>query len=172
MGALSREPLALPAELAAQGVSLRPETAEDHAFLEFLYCSVRWPELIQTDWSDEAKLHFLKDQYRLQVIHYTRYYAEAAFSIVEWQGQPAGRLYLHRSPEELRIVDISLLPDACGRGLGGALLHAVFAEARAAGQYVCIHVELFNPARRLYDRLGFLPVGEPDGPYQRMEWRP
>ena len=68
---------------------------------------------------------------------------------------PVGRLYVDRWPREVRIVDISLLPEHRGRGLGGALLAAVFAEADAAGKPVSIHVERFNPALRLYTRLGF-----------------
>jgi predicted GNAT family acetyltransferase len=68
-------------------------------------------------------------------------------------------------------MDIALLPDFRGAGLGTALLAGLFAEATAAGKTVTIHVEGFNPARRLYERLGFRQIGE-HGVYHLMEWTP
>jgi ribosomal protein S18 acetylase RimI-like enzyme len=74
-------------------------------------------------------------------------------------------------PGDLRIVDIALLPEFRAQGLGSGLIEAVFAAARVTGSKVSIHVENFNPARRLYERLGFIEVGE-HGVYRRMEWQP
>jgi len=62
------------------------------------------------------------------------------------------------------------LPDHRGAGIGGAILRSLLAEAAAAGKPVRIHVERLNPARRLYERLGFLPVAD-KGVYVMMEWR-
>jgi ribosomal protein S18 acetylase RimI-like enzyme len=80
--------------------------------------------------------------------------------IVAPGGEPAGRLYVARWEDEIRIVDIALLPDFRGRGLGTALLEDLMAEADAAGKPLSIHVEQNNPARSLYDRLGFEEAGE------------
>jgi len=159
---------ALPAELAARGFSLRRERPEDLPFLERLYISVRWVELAPLDWPEEAKLGFLSQQFSFQVQHYRTYYAAADFGILEHDGVPMGRLYLFRGSSDLRIVDISLLPEWRGAGIGTLLLRAVLAEARASGRTVSIHVEKFNPAQRLYRRLGFREIGE-DGPYWLME---
>ena len=71
---------------------------------------------------------------------------------------------------DIRIVDISPLPEHRGQGVGTALLERVFAEAGAKGWSVSIHVEHFNPARALYDRLGFRELSR-DGVYALMEWR-
>ncbi len=160
--------LTLPPELVARGVALRRERPEDLPFLERLYLSVRWQELAQTGWPEDVKLGFLRQQFSFQVKHYRTYYAEADFSIVECQGAPIGRLYLFRGESALRIVDISLLPEWRGGGLGTLLLQAVLAAAGASGRTVSIHVEKFNPAQRLYRRLGFHTIGE-DGPYWLME---
>ena len=70
-------------------------------------------------------------------------------------GEPAGRLYVHRGESEIRIVDIALLPEHRGDGVGSALLRDLLAEADADGKRVTIHVERLNPALRLYERLGF-----------------
>jgi ribosomal protein S18 acetylase RimI-like enzyme len=72
-------------------------------------------------------------------------------------------------PGDMRIVDIAFLPQWCNRGIGGALIAAVQAQARQRGDKVSIHVERENPARRLYQRLGFQPV-KPAGIYDLLEW--
>ena len=156
--------LALPPEVEAQGIALRGETDADLPFLERLYVSVRWEELAATTWPEPAKLVFLRDQLRLQRLHYATYYVETDYGIVAAHGTPIGRLYLDRGPTELRIVDIALVPEWRHRGIGTALLRAVCAEAAADGTIVSIHVEQFNPAQRLYRRLGFREVAT-DGPY-------
>jgi GNAT superfamily N-acetyltransferase len=161
----------VPPELRAAGYRLRPQREEDRDFLERLYCSVRDVEIAPLDWPEEAKRAFLADQFRLQTAHYQKHYWDAEFLILEQNGEPVGRLYVFRGPHDLRVVDISLLPQIRGGGVGGALLKAVQAEAKAAGKTASIHVEMFNPAQNLYRRLGFKEVHE-DGPYWLMEWQP
>ena len=85
-------------------------------------------------------------------------------------GQPAGRLYVARGSDEIRIVDIALLPESCNRGIGTTLLRGLQSEAAAAGKPLRIHVERFNPALRLYERLGFRQIDD-RGVYLFMEWR-
>ena len=160
----------LPEALAARGVSLLRETAEDYGFLANLYISVRWEELTPTGWPDAIKIEFLNSQFALQVKHYTTYYHDAVLSLVMVGEQPVGRLYLYRGAQDLRIVDVSLVPQWRGRGLGTALLAAVQDEARPNGQSVSIHVEQDNPARSLYGRMGFHDV-QLKGVYWLMEWR-
>jgi len=161
--------LALSDKLTAQGYALRGEVDSDRPFLECLYRSVRWDELAPTPWSDEQKRQFLTWQFSLQYQHYGVHYRDADFGILEQSGVPVGRLYLFRGATDTRIVDISLLPDHRGCGVGTALLEAVFIEA-AARRSVSIHVEHVNPARRLYDRMGFRELSR-DGVYALMEWR-
>jgi ribosomal protein S18 acetylase RimI-like enzyme len=86
-------------------------------------------------------------------------------------GEPAGRLYLYRQAEDWRIMDIALLPEFRNRGFGTALLDSLIAEADAAGVKVSIHVEVFNPARKLYQRLGFRQAAE-RGVYLLLERSP
>lgn len=167
----STQRFAPPDGLAKRGYALHPEREENRPFLENLYISVRWPELELTGWTEEAKLGFLRQQYFCQDKHYAEAYFDGEFLILEQRGEPVGRLYLHRSQREIRIVDISLMPKVRNQGLGTLLLQGVFAEAVDAGQIVSIHVEKFNPAQNLYRRLGFTEVSE-NGPYWLMEWTP
>lgn len=163
----------VPPELSARGMGLRRETEQDTEFLRRLYISVRWEELAGVDWTDEAKLAFLGDQFVFQSRHYKRHYSGAAWGIVTDAGTPVGRLYLHQGPADLRIIDISMLPSHRGLGIGSSLIRAVFEQGRAAGTAVSIHVEVFNlAARRLYDRLGFVPGDTGGGVHLRMDWVP
>lgn len=157
--------LALPA-----GVRLRPAGDADLPLLERVYASTRTEELAMTDWDDAKKAAFLAFQFQAQHHHYRTHYHDAEFLVIACGGQDVGRLYLHWRRAELRVVDIALLPEARGRGIGGALLEALMAAASAQGKAVSIHVERMNPAMRLYTRLGFRKAGE-HGVYDLMEWR-
>ncbi len=161
--------LVLSADLVGRGLSLRREVETDVDFLRRLYISLRWDELVNVEWPKDQKIAFLESQFDSQRIHYGKYYSQGDFAIIERHGEAIGRLYLFRSPSEIRIVDIGLLPEWRGQGLGTLLLNSVLAEGQAAGRKVSINVEVFNPARRLYDRLGFREV-EQSGPYWLMEW--
>lgn len=163
----------VPLELASRGVGLRPEAVDDEDFLRRLYISVRWEELAGVPWPNEAKGAFLGEQFGLQSSYYRKHYPGAAWGIIMSDVEPVGRLYLHQGREDLRIIDITLLPEHRGRGIGGGFIRAVFTQAMRAGTGVSIHVEVFNhKARRLYDRLGFVPGDEAAGVYQRMDWIP
>ena len=148
-------------------VSLRPVEPADEEFLLRVYASTREDELALTDWTDEQKAAFVRHQFDAQDSHYSQHYPTATFDVVLVDGEPVGRLYVDRWPKETRIVDIALLPECRGHGVGGELIERIQAE----GREVSIHVERFNPAQRLYARLGFVP--EDAGPvYALMRWTP
>jgi len=153
---------------ASGRISLRPIEDGDQEFLFRLYASTRAEELAVVAWTDAQKEAFLRQQFEAQRAYWTEHYAGATFDLVLVDGAPAGRLYVDRWPREVRIVDISLMPVHQGSGVGTRLLRRVFAEADAAGKPVSIHVESYNPAKRLYDRLGFAQVGD-HGVYRLME---
>lgn len=150
-------------------VELRPAEAGDEDFLRAVYGGTRADELAITPWTDEQKAAFVAMQFGAQSSYYAEVFPDAAHDVVVVDGEPAGRLYVDRSPEEIRVVDIALLPAFRGRGVGTVLLTGILGEAADSGRRVVIHVEHQNPARALYDRLGFVPV-EDTGVYQRMEW--
>jgi GNAT superfamily N-acetyltransferase len=150
-------------------LSLRPITPEDDSFLAGVYASTRAEELAVTGWNDEQKAEFCRRQFDAQAAHYRGNYPGASFQVIEHDGRPIGRLYVARWEKEIRIVDITLLPEFRGSGIGTKLLRDLQDEARAAGKSLTIHVERFNPAMRLYERLGFKMV-EDKGVYLLMEW--
>lgn len=157
--------------MTAAPISLRPAGPEDEPFLRRVYASSREDEMAVIPWSQAEKAAFLDQQFSAQHKYYHENYSDASWDIILVDGQPAGRLYVSRWPEDIRIIDIALLPEYRGRGVGTHLLRALLEEGGASGRKVSIHVELYNPARRLYDRLGFQPASE-HGVYVLMEWRP
>jgi ribosomal protein S18 acetylase RimI-like enzyme len=159
-------PMTTPARRA---VTLRPITDADLPFLLQLYASTRVDELAQTQWTDEEKVAFIVQQFQAQHAWWQEHYAGARFDLVLVDGEPAGRLYVDVWEGEIRVVDIAISPEHRGGGIGTMLLRRVFAEGDAAGKPVSIHVEVFNPARRLYDRLGFIEKGAHGDVYVLME---
>ena len=122
-------------------------------------------------WDDAQKETFLRMQFDAQDAWWHENYAEASFDVILVDGEPAGRLYVHRGPSEIRIVDIALMPEHRGGGVGTRLLEDLSAEADAAGKSLTIHVERMNPALRLYERLGF-SLAEDKGVYLFLERPP
>ncbi|MBJ7356804.1 GNAT family N-acetyltransferase [Nocardioides sp.] len=151
-------------------VVLRPVTDADRDFLVGVYGSTRDEELSQVAWAPGQREAFVRMQFDAQDADYRQRNPAGSFDVVEVDGRPAGRLYVDRRPEEIRIVDIALLPEYRGAGVGGRLLGRLMDEAAASGRRLSIHVEIHNRAAELYSRLGFGVVAE-RGVYRLMEWR-
>jgi ribosomal protein S18 acetylase RimI-like enzyme len=149
--------------------SLRPATPADRDFLLSVYASTREEELAQVEWEEGAREAFLEHQFSAQDHHYRTNYPGATLDLIEVDGEPAGRLYVYRGEEDIRIMDIALAPPFRGSGIGTALLSELMDEAGSSGRSLSIHVEMQNPARSLYERLGFVPAGE-HGIYVLMRW--
>jgi ribosomal protein S18 acetylase RimI-like enzyme len=82
---------------------------------------------------------------------------------------PVGRLWVDRRERSIHVLDITLLPEFRGQGLGTACLCRLTTEASARQVPLTVKVEFFNPARRWYERLGFVPQGE-HGMHVQMSW--
>jgi ribosomal protein S18 acetylase RimI-like enzyme len=154
------------------GIHLRPITADDAELLCRIYASTRTEELSVLPWPQAQKDAFLRMQFEAQHAHYQQHYPDADFLVVMRAEEPLGRLYLRRSARELRIVDIALLPEHRGTGLGRALLGELLRVAEVEGRTVSIHVERHNRALGLYQRLGFRTVQDDGGVYLLLEWTP
>jgi ribosomal protein S18 acetylase RimI-like enzyme len=156
---------------AALEIRFRPITPEDEELLYRVYASTREEELSAVAWEPGQKEAFLRQQFTAQHRWYQENYAGAEFLVILQGGAPAGRLYVVRREKEIRLIDIALLPEHRNGGVGSAILGEILAEGSAAGKPVTIHVEKFNPALRLYQRLGFTPIEDRDV-YYLMERAP
>jgi ribosomal protein S18 acetylase RimI-like enzyme len=140
-------------------------------FLYRVYASTREDEMAALDWTGTQKDTFLQMQFHAQHTHYQEYFGDASFDLILLDGEPVGRLYLHRRKDEIRIIDIALLTKYRGQGIGSALMRDILDQATQVDLPVRIHVEQYNPALGLYHRLGFREIGE-EGVYWLMEWKP
>ena len=154
-----------------RATTLRPASDDDLEFLYQVYASTRTEELAVVPWSEEEKAAFLRMQFEAQHSYYHQQFPAASFDIVLRHGEPAGRLYVEERPDEIRIIDIALLPRYRGRGIGSALLREILARGQELALPVRIHVEKNNPALSLYHRLHFREI-EDQGVYYLMEWTP
>jgi ribosomal protein S18 acetylase RimI-like enzyme len=152
-------------------VTLRPAVPDDEAFLLKVYASVRADELARVPWSEAQREAFVKMQFDAQQLHYRAHNPEATHDIILLGGQPAGRLYVARREREIRILDITVLPEYRNRGIGTPLIKELMVEAAKAGKPLNVYVESFNPSLRLFGRLGFVKTEEADEVNWLMEWR-
>ncbi|MBC8094270.1 MAG: GNAT family N-acetyltransferase [Akkermansiaceae bacterium] len=152
-------------------VALRPAQSSDLQFLLQVYGSARADELALTNWTDKQKDQFVRMQFAAQRKFYEENYSGAEYLVILFEDQPAGRLYLHRREDEIRVMDIALQPEFRRKGIATFLFDQLFAEARRARKPVGIHVEIFNPALRLYEKLGFKKIAD-NGVYHFFQWFP
>ena len=152
-------------------LALRPVTDADEEFLLSVYASTRADELAQAPWSDEQKRQFLKWQFDLQRREYDARFADADYSIILIDGRPAGRIWIARDDQEIRLLDIAMLSEFQNRGAGTMLLRRLIDESKGAGKALRHMVFVLNQdAQRFYERLGFVVIEE-SGAYKHMEWR-
>ncbi len=150
------------------GLGLRRSTEQDREFLYLVYASTRTEEMALTGWSKAEVDSFLRMQFQYQDISYKQNYPDAAYDVILIGDIPVGRLYVDRKPEKLSIIDIALLPQHRGQGIGGTIFHGLLDEADQKGQIVSLHVEANNPIRSFYASLGFVETGG-SGIYSRLE---
>jgi N-acetylglutamate synthase-like GNAT family acetyltransferase len=152
-------------------VTLRPVTPEDEEFLLQLYASIRADELELAPWNDAQREAFVRMQFAAQQHHYRTHNPEATHDIILLDAQAIGRLYVARREREIRILDITILPEHRSKGIGTPLIKDLMTEATHAGLPLNIFVESFNPSHHLFERLGFSKVEE-DGINHLMQWQP
>ena len=154
-----------------ESIILRPATDTDYDFMRRLYESARAEEMTRFPFDEAQKKVFLDQQFAAQFEHYGIHYPTCERNIVERNGEAIGRFWIDEWRDQIRIVDIALMAECRGSGIGSMLLHQVLDRADSAGKPVTIHVESFNPALRLYQRLGFEQV-DTNGVYYLMRRAP
>jgi ribosomal protein S18 acetylase RimI-like enzyme len=150
---------------------LRPAGPGDAELLYRIYASTREDELAVVPWDPAQKEAFLRMQFDAQDRYYHATFPNASYDLIVSGEEVLGRLYVDRSETAWNVIDLALLPQHRGKGIGTQLLTEVQAEAGAAAKPVQMHVERFNPAQRLYDRLGFRRIAD-QGVYLLLEWKP
>jgi ribosomal protein S18 acetylase RimI-like enzyme len=152
-------------------LTLRLVTPEDDPFLVALYESTRDRELSQAQWQAGQREQFVRWQFDLQRGEYDARFPDARYQIILIDGEPAGRIWVGADDEQIRLLDIAILPQFQNRGAGTILLKDLMREADAAGKFLRHMVFVLNDnAHRFYERLGFVII-EDLGAYKHMEYR-
>jgi ribosomal protein S18 acetylase RimI-like enzyme len=153
-----------------KSLDLRPALSSDGGFLLVLYESTRSDEMALVPWSDEQKRAFVKGQFQAQSVDYRTRFPDAEHSIVVVDGEPIGRVWIDQSAEEIRLLDIAILPRHQNAGVGTVLLEQLQRQAAEAGLPLRHSVSITNrDAPRFYRRLGFVVV-ESFETHVLMEW--
>ena len=152
-------------------LTLRPISKDDDPFLLALYNSTRDDELAQVEWGEGQREMFIRWQFDLQRREYDARFPDARYYLIMIDGAPAGRIWIGEDNEQIRLLDIALLPEFQNRGAGTLLLKSLMDEAKRAGKLLRHMVfVLNNDAHRFYERLGFVVI-EDLGAYKHMEYR-
>jgi GNAT superfamily N-acetyltransferase len=152
-------------------LTLRAVTADDDAFLLSIYDSTRAEELDQVQWEEGQREAFLKWQFEMQRREYDTRFPDAEYDLILIDGEPAGRIWIGRRDEEIRLLDIAILTAFQNRGAGTILLRKLMDEAKATGKRLRHMVFVLNSdAHRFYERLGFVEIDDLGG-YKHMEWK-
>ncbi len=141
-------------------IGLRASQESDREFLHAVYASTRAEEFASAGWGADEIGTLLASQFAMQDAYYRRHYPRARFDVVLCGAAPVGRLYHDWSLGEARVIDIALLPQHRGAGIGARLMRGLVAGAAARGMPMSLHVEMNNPVRSFYERLGFVAAGE------------
>jgi ribosomal protein S18 acetylase RimI-like enzyme len=149
-------------------IQLRTEQASDSLFVQKVYRTTREDELSTTNWSEQQKLAFVTMQALAQMAEYKKNYPGASFQIILYKRKPAGRFYTWENEHEIRLVDITLLPQFRNKGIGKSLLQDLIKKSNRLKKIISLHVEQDNRAYQLYLRMGFVYV-KTNGRHYYME---
>ena len=150
--------------------TLRPVRDEDEALLLAIYASSRAEEMALVPWDAAMKDAFLRSQFSAQQTHYRSYFPQAVHDMILVDGEPVGRIYVDRRADEIRILDVTMLTESRGRGIGTRIIQELMKEADDQDQSLSIYVESFNRSLGLFQRLGFVKAEE-TGASWLMVWR-
>lgn len=139
-------------------IELRLVKEHDDLFIESVYRSTREEELKVTQWSELQKSSFIIMQSMAQLAEYRTKFPDAVYQVIVYNKKEAGRLYTWENDNEIRLIDITLLPKFRGKGIGSTLLKELIKKSNRVQKKISLHVEAANTALHLYTRLGFMHI--------------
>jgi ribosomal protein S18 acetylase RimI-like enzyme len=136
-------------------IELRPATADDFDFLYRLHRAALKEYIAQTWGWDEG----------WQQRYFEQHFDPAASQVIQFKKRDAGVVSVVECEGEIFLANIAVTPDLQGQGIGTSVIQQVLDEAKRSGKPVVLRVLKVNPARRLYERLGFSATGENETHY-------
>jgi len=152
-------------------IQLRAAEEKDASFIEAVYRTTREAELNLTNWSEFQKSAFISMQSAAQLSDYKKKFPAARFQVIVYKKKDIGRFFTCETENEIRLLDITILPEYTGKGIGTNLLQRLIQRSNKVQRKISLHVIASNPAMKLYQRLGFVQIKK-DGLYYYMERKP
>ena len=140
-------------------MSIRLADSDDATFLRRLADDIRSAEFAPLDLAPAALEQLLDMQHVAQSSQYAQAFPQAIDHIVTAAGEPIGRLLVDESGATIDLVDIAVLSRLHGQGIGTAVLRDLIERSEQTQQPITLHVIDANPARQLYERLGWCSTG-------------
>lgn len=159
-------------EFAGGLLRLRPETETDEAFRFALFCASRPPAEDFSPLGPMLAQQMLRQQFRAQHYGYRADYPNARFDIIEFEDARVGHVVVDVADKEMRVVDLAILPERRGSGIGEAVLDRFIVEA--GNRNLALRASVLNGnegSLRFCRRLGFAPISEPTALFTELEWR-
>jgi len=155
-------------------LTLRPARPEDEDLTFRIFVASKELDFRDMLLPQHQKDFLLKQQNFSQLYNWRHRYPDMEQWIIEFAGEPVGRLIFALQPDQILVLDLAMLPGR--RGVGGGrrvIKDVIFAEAIRTGKIARASVAPYNPVRKLYARLGVteLPPID-DSPMIPLEWRP
>ena len=104
-----------------------------------------------TVWDEQKQRTSFAAQWKLEEVR-----------IISVDGTDVGWLQVAELPTEIRLQKFFVSPQYQRSGIGSEILSNLLATWRSTGKKIVLRVLKTNPARRLYERLGFSVVAEED----------
>lgn len=154
-----------------EGLGLRPARDGDRPFLESLYRSTR-EDLRLLAAEEDFIEELIEMQYRAMTQGYGEQFPNAMQFIIEHRQERIGQVAVDFGPNEVRIINLSFVPPARGKGFGAHIIRGMQMAAAKVRAPLALTVRSDNlVAKRLYSNLGF-QVADLAPPYERMLWLP
>jgi ribosomal protein S18 acetylase RimI-like enzyme len=140
-------------------VELRPADPDDYDFVFGVHCAAMRSSVERVyGWDEDWQARYFRERFSL-----------ARRQIIRYDGADIGYISIEEQTTSLFLNTIAILPPYQGRGIGTTLIRRLKQQARRRGIPVTLQVLRGNPARALYERLGFEVTGETSTHYQ-MKW--
>jgi ribosomal protein S18 acetylase RimI-like enzyme len=141
-------------------MTLRPAATNDKEFLWWLH-QATMREYVDKTWGWD-------DNWQRE--RFDAGFDPNTLQIIEADHETIGYISVQRKPEEIFLTSIEIAPGFQNRGIATQLILELFAEADLSRKPVRLFVLKVNPARRLYERLGFECVEETNTHYVMRRW--
>jgi ribosomal protein S18 acetylase RimI-like enzyme len=149
------------------GMDIRlSKRGKDHEeFVLALFASHKLLELGAQNWPKAMQKQISEMQFNAFEVSIKKEYPGAHDSLISVDSELAGRIIVNETEDNIRIINLSLLPAFRNKGIGTKLIKDVISEASIKKKPVYFDVDKHNPAISLYIRLGFNVVKDNEVSY-------